>query len=80
MRSGFLTRSSATLHRLKMTTVGKPRKHKRRFLRPAKPAQRGIGPGCWPTEVGGLAGRLDVNLSLTFTYVPFSGRRPTSGV
>ena len=22
------------------------------------PAKRGIGPGCWPTEVGGPAGRL----------------------
>jgi hypothetical protein len=37
-------------------TVGKP--HKRRFRRRATPAKRGIGPGCWPTEVGGLAGRL----------------------
>jgi hypothetical protein len=37
-------------------TVGKP--PKRHHCRRAKPAQRGIGPGCWPTEVGGLAGLL----------------------
>jgi hypothetical protein len=37
-------------------TVAKP--PKRRFRRRATPAKRGIGPGCWPTEVGGPAGRL----------------------
>ena len=37
-------------------TVGKP--PKRRFRRRATPATRGIGPGCVPQEVGGLAGRL----------------------
>ena len=30
----------------------------RRFRRRATPAKRGIGPVCWPTEVGGTAGRL----------------------
>ena len=30
----------------------------RRFRRRATPAKRGIGPGCVPQEVGGLAGRL----------------------
>ena len=37
-------------------TVAKP--PRRRFRRRATPAKRGIGPGCWPTEVGGPAGRL----------------------
>ena len=37
-------------------TVAKP--PKRRFRRRATPAKRGIGPGCVPQEVGGLAGRL----------------------
>ena len=37
-------------------TVGKP--PKRRFRRRATLAQRGMGPGCVPTEVGGPAGRL----------------------
>ena len=42
---------------LKMTEVSKVGKpHKRRFLRRATPAQRGIGPGCWHTEECGLAG------------------------
>ncbi len=37
-------------------TVAKP--PKRRFRRRATPVKRGIGPGSWPTEVGGPAGRL----------------------
>jgi len=37
-------------------TVAKP--PQRRFRRRATPAKRGIGPGCWHTEVGGPAGRL----------------------
>jgi hypothetical protein len=41
-------------HRLKMTAM-KPSGNLRRR---ATPAKRGIGPGCVPQEVGGLAGRL----------------------
>jgi hypothetical protein len=37
-------------------TFGKP--HKRRFRRRETQAKRGIGPGCVPQEVDGLAGRL----------------------
>ena len=64
--------SSAVLHPCKTVSkksentqqswFGKPERSpnhlKRRFRRRATPAKRGIGPGCWPTEVGGPAGRL----------------------
>ena len=46
-------------HRLKMTTMKPSGNHtSRRFRRRATPAKRGIGPGCVPQEVGGLAGRM----------------------
>jgi len=55
MRSGFLARSAA-IGDDGNETVAKP--PKRRVVCRATLAQRGMGPGCVPTEVGGPAGRL----------------------
>ena len=55
MRSGFLARSRPSGENDRNETTKPP---KRRFRGRATPAKHGICPGCWPTEVGGPAGRL----------------------